>query len=536
MLLIDCIAQWLDVAEKKYADRIALICENDMKITYNDLISQSTEMAKSLRKVGIRSGDHIGVWLANSPEWVILEIACGMLGAVLVGLNTRYRVHELAYMIRHSDCKIFFFGHCSNEMEETLQEMMPELFESEKATNFEQFPLLEKVVFIGTNGPQGAWNLKEFSNDFIPINNQVLFYSDKTQPLNILFTSGTTTSPKGAVLNQQTVLAHSFNTAEKMKITEQDISMVALPFCGIFGLNALWQSLVKGASIVIIDRFNINEVCKKIEFYRCTVWHAVDQMYMKLIEYQQVAKVDLSSLRIGGAGMFIFDGLDIIKKVEKETPYLIMHTYGMTEVGSMLLLGEQTRSQEERAISGGHLVSGELKIINPDTLEETPNGVVGEMIISGINVMDGYYKRKEENEKSFIFNHFFRTGDLGCKYADGTVEYHGRLKEAMRLSGFLVSPSEIENFLTEINGIRLAQVIGLQAEQETVVVAFIILEKNKNLSIHNIRKQCGKLAHFKRPNHIFMVEDFPKSYGSNGEKIRRDLLIKLAQEKIQQIK
>lgn len=528
--MIANIADWVSLATRDYADRIALICDDGLEITYKELINQSLSLAKSLRASGIRAGDHIAFSLPNSPDWVRFEIACGMLGAVLVALNPRYGSHELTYMIKQSDSKMFILDRISENNEETLRELMPELFEDEKANHFTKFPSLKKVVFIEDSDLKGAWSLKDLLKNGHESHFEI--HCNETSPFNMLFTSGTTSHPKGAVLNQNTILCHSFNIAKQMKITKDDVSLNALPFCGIFGLNSLWQSLVTGASVVIVDRFDIEKICKKIEKYRCTVWNAVDQMYMKLIEYRQSNSVNLDSLRIGAAGMFIYDGFEIIKKIERGLNYRILHTYGMSEVGSMLLLKEVGSDQEERAVSGGKPTSGKIKIIDPETLQELPNGQVGEMIISGINVMSGYYKLPELNQSVFIDNRFFRTGDLGKKLDDGEVEFCGRLKEAMRLSSFLVSPTEIENFLTEIKGIELAQVVGVEIDYKTIVAAFVKMDKKNALTVQDIKKECETLAKFKRPTYIFVVNNFPKSYGSNGEKIRRDVLVRMAKESI----
>ncbi|WP_077211677.1 class I adenylate-forming enzyme family protein [Bacillus dakarensis] len=531
--MIDHISQWVKLAQQNFAERTAVIGEDEIEISYRDLINQSTELAKAMRDDGISDGDHIAVWMPNSLEWILLEIACGMLGAVLVGLNPRYRIHELEYMIGHTDCKWLFYDHGIVEAEQILKEMLPELFIDEAPANFKNFPLLKKVISIGGNGPKGAESWEKFNGaPFINQKEPLHILSNQLDPLNILFTSGTTSRPKGAILNQGTIIGHSFNTGSKMEISKDDVCLAALPFCGIFGLNSLWQALVKGATVVVIDQFEIEKVCDRIEKYSCTVWNAADQMYMKLIDYSNENKVNLSSLRIGAAGMFIYDGLDIIQKVEKNLNYRILHTYGMSEVGSMLFLRKPSDRPETRSISGGQPTSGKVKIIDPNTLEELPFKKVGEIVVSGMNVTTGYYNRPEANESSFMEGNFFRTGDLGRKLEDGTIEYLGRLKEALRLSGFLVSPSEIEGFLEEIIGVELAQVVGVQLDHHIIVTAFVKLEEGKTLSIEDIQQECKKLAHFKRPKKIFIVEDFPKSFGSNGEKIRRDLLAQMAIERI----
>jgi fatty-acyl-CoA synthase len=224
--------------------------------------------------------------------------------------------------------------------------------------------------------------------------------------------------------------------------------------------------------------------------------------------------------------------MEIIGQIEEGIQFKLLHTYGMSEVGSMLLLREPPEPLETRIQSGGKPVSGKVKIIDPDTLMEVPEGERGEIVVSGFNVMTRYYNAPDKTTEAFLDDGYFRTGDIGVKHPDGIVEYHGRLREALRLSGFLVSPAEIEDFINELEGVELSQVVGVNHNQKVTVAAFVILKEGSTLTVEEMQNHCQSLAYFKRPRHFFIVEDFPTTPGPNGEKIVRNKLVEIAKSMV----
>lgn len=533
--MVQSVSEWIEkvMSNKDYKNQTAFINDQGFKFSYEEVIEKSFEFANALRGAGIEKGDHIAVWLQNSIEWTALEIGCGIIGATLVCLNTRYHSHEVSYILKQSESKILFFSNNvdGRSADSVLEEIMPEIYDTLYTSNFKEFPFLQKTVCMSELFPKGAWSIKDFIANF-RTNDDRTINSDKNDILNILYTSGSTSKPKGAMLSQQTIISHSFNISNHLNASKADTSLEVLPFCGIMGLNSMWAALLGGVTMIVPETFKIDQVCQLISKYKCTIFNAVDEMHSKIMEYKKDHSVDLSSLRIGTTGVFIYDETEIISGMEENSNFRILHTYGMSEVGSMLLLRDPAEPLETRVISGGKPVSGKIKIINPDTLIEVPDLERGEIIVSGPNVLTSYYKAPDKTVEAFLEDGYFRTGDLGIKYPDGTVEYHGRLREALRLSGFLVSPAEIEDFLNKLESIELSQVVGIKNSQKVMVVAFVILKKGSKLSVVDMHNYCQSLAYFKRPKHIFIVDKFPTTPGPNGEKVVKNKLVEMAQSMI----
>ena len=533
--MFQSVSEWIEtvLSDDEYKRHTAFIDDKGLRFSYEELIERSKDIASALHGAGIRKGDHIAVWMPNSIEWTTLEIGCGIIGATLVCLNTRYHAHELSYILKQSDSKMLFFSNNVNgrTADEVLKEGLPDLYKSQHTSSFEEFPYLQMAVCISDSFPKGAWSLQEFITEF-KLNDELKIQSDSSDILNILYTSGSTSKPKGAMLTQRTILGHSFNVSTHLNVSKEDTTLEVLPFCGIMGLNSMWSALLGGATMIVPETFKVDQVIQLISQYKCTIINAVDEMYSKIIQYKNQNSVDLSSLRIGTTGIFIHDEMEIISKIEENTDFTILHTYGMSEVGSMLLLREPTDSLETRVKSGGKPVSGKVKIIDTDTLAEVPDGERGEIVVSGMNVMTRYYNAPDKTAEAFLEDGYFRTGDIGAKYPDGTVEYHGRLREALRLAGFLVSPAEIEDFLNDLDGIEFSQVVGIKNMDKPIVVAFVIVKEGSTLTVEEMQNHCQSLAYFKRPKHFFIVDKFPTTPGPNGEKVVRNKLVEMAQSMV----
>lgn len=533
--MFESVNQWVEtvLSDDEYKKQAAFINDKGLTVSYEELIQRSKEIAGALHGAGIKKGDHIAVWLPNSIEWTTLEIGCGIIGATLVCLNTRYHAHELSYILKQSDSKLLFFSNYVNgrSADEALEEVLPELYTSVHTSSFEEFPYLQKAVYISESFPKGAWSLGEFISTF-GSTEELNIQTDKSDILNILYTSGSTSKPKGAMLSQETIIGHSSNISRHLQASKKDTTLEVLPFCGIMGLNSMWAALLGGATMIVPETFKVDQACDLIRQYQCTILNAVDEMHSRIIQYKKQHPVDLSSLRIGTTGVFIHDENEIIGGMEEKINFRLLHTYGMSEVGSMLLLRDPSESLETRVQSGGKPVSGQVKIIDPDTLLEVPDGERGEIVVSGLNVMTRYYNAPDKTAEAFLEDGYFRTGDIGIKHPDGTVEYHGRLREALRLSGFLVAPAEIEDYLNELEGIELSQVVGINHNDKTMVVAFVILNDGSTLTVEDMQQHCQSLAYFKRPKHFFIVDQFPTTQGPNGEKIVRNKLVEMAQSMV----
>lgn len=516
---------------KQYGKNPAIASRNQ-SLTYEQLIEKSCQLASGLKKV-INPGDNISVWLPNSIDWIIIDLAAGLIGATVIPLNLRYKIHELEYILQNSESKMFIFKPKFEEY--NYEEIVEQLFQNK--TNL--FPHLKYIVSTDKTTPDFKINSRNLStyfdesNDgFEALENEC---SNAKSIYNIYYTSGTTSRPKGVMLTQKTIIKHSYNAGKYLRINSKDVVLGALPFCGIFGLNTLFASLTLGACIVPMERYKPFEALKMIEEFQCTVFNGVDGMITPFFDETKF-NYDRSSLRIGAYAVFSSNSRLFLEKTSKIFPSMtVVQPYGMTEVGSLLFIGNPDDSMEERSLPGGKKVSDEIEvdIVDKDTGEPLKTGEEGEMVIGGYSVMVGYYNNPEKTKESFTEDGKFKTGDLGMKLEDGSIIYKGRLRDAIRLKGFLVSPKEIEDYICLMPEIDIVQVVQVSINNLERLIAFVKVNEGYALSEKQIFDYCNKgLADFKCPNHVLFIDEFPTTAGSNGEKIQRNKLQDIAKEKL----
>jgi fatty-acyl-CoA synthase len=506
--------------------------------TYGELIDRVTVAAQGLQRLGIKKGDRIAVWLPNTPEWIIMELAIGLIGAIQVALNPRYKLHEISYILKNSESRAlcFFPSFEKYDYLALLHELLPDLKAHSGAVGqFVGFPDLQYVISMAEPAA-GTVMYKDWFNEIAPCDpEQFINMSAEDDVYNILYTSGTTSFPKGAMLTYRNVLKHSFNAGRALGMSREDRVFGALPYCGVWGLNTFFAGLVNGALSVPLARFTGQGAAELLERHRCTVFNGTDLMYQRLIEQLEIQPRDLSGLRTGTVVFFGSNSADELPKIESFIPSIkIVQPYGMTEIGSMVFMGDPQAPREERLRSGGRLVSPEIgvRVADLSSGEEMPAGTKGELQFKGYNVMKGYFKNEEETAKTFTADGWFKTGDLGT-VDNGNVLYVGRIKEAMRLRGFLVSPKEIENYLVQHQDIEEAQVVGVIENGQEVAAAFVRLKKGAVFSEAKLVAFCqAQLADFKRPKYFFPVDDFPRTAGSNGEKVQKNKLKEMAEKYI----
>lgn len=516
----------------RHGERTAIVKRNT-SISYKNLIQMSCKLASGLKKV-ISPGDKIAVWLPNSIEWIVVELAAGLIGATVVTLNPRYKKQELSYILKNSNSKMLIFKPYleSYNYAKIVGELMAE--------KDNDLPDLKYAVSSGQINEEDQLFNFEYLDNYIQTESHYSNFKETSDRrgniLNIMYTSGTTSAPKGVMIAAKAVMKHANNVANYLNFQDKDIVLGALPFCGIFGLNTLFSTLASGAAIIPIERYKPIEACELIAQFGCTIFIGVDGMVTPLFKEEHL-KFDLSSMRIGVFGVFSSNNRMFIEQTEKIFPNMkVVQPYGMTEVCSMVFVGDLNDPIERRSLPGGKLVSHEIRveIVDRETGEILPSGAEGEIVISGYNVMKGYYQNAEKTKEAFRADGMFKTGDLGYKLADGTIVYKGRIGDALRLKGFLVSPKEIEDYICQLNGVEIAQVVHVKKEDRERLVAFVKLKEGKSLTGQEIIGYCREgLADFKCPQEIIFVNDFPTTAGSNGEKIQKGKLKEMAMAMIQ---
>ncbi|MFC0418358.1 AMP-binding protein [Cytobacillus solani] len=519
-----------------YADR-------GLRLTYKQLDEYCRRAAKGLMKLGLEKGEHIAAWSTNTPEWLITQFATGQMGAVLVTVNTNYRTAELEYLLKQSDATtIILMEHYRDASYiDMLYEIAPELKTSEPAClQCSRLPFLKNVIVLGENRYPGTFSWEDILalGEAVPDNllDERLKSLDPDDVINMQYTSGTTGFPKGVMLTHNNVVNNAFNIAHCMRLTKDDRLCIPVPFFHCFGCVIGTLACVSvGATMVPIQEFNPKAVLQTVQDEKCTAIHGVPTMFISELNDPDFYQYDLSTLRTG-----VMAGsncpIEVMKAViEKMGVREITIAYGQTESSPVIT---QTRTDDPIELRvesvGKALPNVEVKVVEPGTGKEVPNGIQGELCSRGYQVMKGYYKNPEATKEAIDEDGWLHTGDLAVMDENGYCKITGRLKDMIIRGGENIYPREIEEFLYSHPSILDVQVVGVPDEifgEE--VVAWIILKEGKLATSEDIREYCkGKISRHKIPRHFEFTDAYPMTASGKIQKYR---LREQAKEKIERV-
>jgi fatty-acyl-CoA synthase len=345
----------------------------------------------------------------------------------------------------------------------------------------------------------------------------------------LLYTSGTTSFPKGAMISHRNCVPHGWNCGEQLRLTPQDRVLHAMPAPGTWGgLNIPLSAWSHGSCLVLMEAWDPLRALVLIERERCTVFNAVDTMLKPMFEHPDFDRYDCSSLRTGAFASVGGGGPAILELVVKRLGVsLAFQPYGMTEVNALALLHDLDEPLELRLQPGIVPAPGiEARVVHPDTGQPCAPGEEGELQFRGTLVTRGYHDKPEETRAAFTEDGWFRTGDLARQDARGHTVFMGRLKETLRISHFMVAPGEIEAFLQTHPDVDQAFVVGVpDPEINEAPVAYVIEKPHARLTEAELRAFCrGKIASYKIPRTVRFVSDVPRTPGPHGDKVQRGKL------------
>lgn len=528
-----------DHAVTKFAERPYVI-SGDRVYTYAEVQSRARRFADGLAALGVEPGDHIGLVMANYPEYAPLKIAISRVGAVAVPLNYLYRTQELGYVVTQSRCKVLITMTSFRDMDylSMLDELAPG-WEHEGTTSLGD---LERVI---TFAPEGEGKSRSGTVDLAALE-RIGAECPGAAPgglrtpddiSDILYTSGTTGQPKGVMLSHDGLHRAAYGSALCRALGDGNRVVFALPCYHLFAYGqAVIASIYVGGAMLPQPKFDPVEYFTAIERYRVTDVLAVPTMSVAMVEHPDRHRFDLSSLRMmlsaaASAPTWLWERLrDELGITELVT------AYGMTEMSGTLTM---TRPEDPfEAISttvGKPLPSGpagladhgdiiaELRVVDSITGEDVARGAVGELIARGPTTMKGYWERPDETV-SVLRDGWFRTGDLVRFLDDGSMTIAGRSKDLIKTGGELVTPTEIEEFLTGRPGVSQAYVVGVPDERwGEVVGAFVVPEPNTELDIEELTDVCrASLSRFKVPRHIFLLgaDEIPQTPTGKVQKFK----------------
>lgn len=522
----------------EYENNEAIVCKDkNVRYSYRDFKKMYDGIAKGLLKLGIKKGDHLSIWSLNSPEWIALQIAAAKIGAVLVCINTDYSKHELEYVLKHSNSKALFFskGYNGNNYADSIYSICPELkFCFQGKLSSEAFPDMKSVISIDGDN-KNFMSLeklieigKEISDEELLEKRNSLECHDTT---NIQYTSGTTGNPKAVMSTHYSIINNAVVSGKNLDYSEKDRLLVCLPLFHVMGyVLSVFQCLLYGAAIVLVDRFQTTKVLEYLDKEKCTGLNGVPTMFKFLLSHPDFDSFDLSNLRKGMiAGSYCHPEL-MNKIMDKMNMKELCIVYGLTEaMGITQTLFSDPFDIRINTVGRG-MLGTTIKIVNPATGKEVPNGVDGELITKTEYIMKGYYKNQEATQKIIDKDGWLHTGDLANKDDQGYCKIIGRIKDIIIRGGENISPTEIEELLATHVSIKEAAVIGVPDKNlGEEICAFIIINDKHTLSREEVIAFIqDKLAKFKMPKYIEFVKEFPTT--ASG-KIKKFMLKDYAIEK-----
>jgi fatty-acyl-CoA synthase len=489
----------------RFPDREALVARHQgVRLTFSGLVEAVEQTARGLAGLGLGTQDRIGVWSTNCAEWVLIHLACARIGAVLVNVNPAYRSHDLAYVLRKSGMKALF------------------LWEKDRRSDYRaiveeaaggQALALKHVVYFGTDG----WAKMLAEGRDVP---ERRIAADEVT--NIQYTSGTTGSPRGVLLTHRNVLNNARNIAEGMRVDERDRIAVPVPLYHCFGcVIGTLSMVVTGAAMVLpAATFDALSTLQAIQDERATAIYGVPTMFIAELEHPEFAKFNFTSLRTGlmaGAPCPV----EIMKRVARDMCCAGMTVgYGQTESSPVITMSAVEDSLERRVSTVGQACANtEVKVVasNGETVE---TGVHGELCTRGYLVMKGYDQELDATARAVDEDGWLHTGDLATMDVDECFRIVGRAKDMIIRAGENVYPREVEEFLHLHPKVAEVQVVGIpDARLGEAVAAWIRL---KEPAVEDeIREFCrGRIAHFKVPQYIRFVDDFPMTVTGKVQKFR----------------
>lgn len=503
-LTVSTIPEVIKRAQALFADDEAFV-EPDQRLTYGQLIDQIHIAGAAFIASGIEPGDRVSIWAPNISEWAIAAFGLYLVGGVLVPLNTRYKGTEAGYVLDKASSKMLF------TVTDFLSTDYVELLNS-----VERQDRLEDIVVMRGAVPNGAVSWSDFLDRAGHVDTmQVTMRANAVTPddvSDILFTSGTTGSPKGAMLVHGASVRAFWAWAELVGLTAEDRYLIINPFFHSFGLKAgLLASLLKGCAMVPQPIFDVPDVMARVAAERISMIPGPPTIYQAMLNHPNLSEFDMTSLRLAVTGAASIP-VELIYQMRERLDFeRIVTAYGLTEATGIATVARSGDSPETIARTSGRAIPGvELKLVNQDG-SLAAAGEPGELWLRGYNVMAGYLDNPEATEEAITQDGWLKTGDIAVMDDDGNLSITDRSKDMFIVGGFNAYPAEIENLLLRAPNVAQAAVIGVPDERlGEVPMAFVIPVAGKTATSEEIIDWArDNMANFKVPRRVEIVDAFP---------------------------
>jgi fatty-acyl-CoA synthase len=496
-----------------------LIVGDGQRLSYAQTRARARRLAKGLRRLGVARGDRVALVMTNRPEWLLLDFAVTTLGATLVPISTWSRPRELEYVLAH--CGVGTLVTIPRLGAQRFVDTVSEM----GGPGSSRLPDLRHLVVAGGERPVGAITLDELDELGRDVPDTEIDTARRAVAPEdvacILYTSGTTSTPKGVPLRHRGLIENMWNIGERQHLTSADRMWMGISLFWSFGCaNALVAVMSHGGTLVLQERLDAGEALALIERERCTVYYGTPNIAVALTEHPDRPRRDLSSLRTGAA----IGPPAAIQMVMDLGAREICNVYGLTECYGNCTVTDAHDPPEVRRTTVGHPLPGmEIRVVDRESRRPLPPGEIGEILVRG-HLTPGYYRDPEKNAVSFDRDGFLLTGDLGFLGEDGRLRFRGRIKEMVKTGGINVAPVEVEEVLLGHPAVEQAYVIGVpDRRKEEILVAVVVPKPGRQAEPAALRALCrDALAAYKVPAEFRVMtrEDLPVTSTGKVQKLR----------------
>ncbi len=515
--------------------------DRDLRWTYGDFDKRTDDMARGLLAIGMKPGDHLGVWARNIPDWLTFMYATAKIGVVMITMNPVFKSHELDYVLKQSDMKALCIIDSFRDVDylQIVRDLVPESLNQQRGhLESETYPYLKNLIYMGPEKHRGFYSVPELLLLGEHVADQELWDCtaefDNNDCVMMQYTSGTTGFPKGVMLTHRNILNDGFYIGEGQKLGPDDRVCLPVPFFHCFGcVLGVMASLTHRSTMVIVESFDAELVLQAIDKEKATAVYGVPTMFIAEMNHPDFDKYDMSSLRTGIMAGSPCPPETMREAMDKMNMKGVTICYGLTETSPVFT---QTSADDDikhkcETVGKKH-PPVDVRIIDVDDGHICGVGEPGELCCKGYNVMKGYYKMPEETAKAIDADGYLHSGDMGTVDADGYYRVTGRIKDMIIRGGENIYPLEVENFLLSMPGVLDAQVVGIPDEKlGEIVGAFIRTRPGfEDMTEDDVRAfAIPRIARYKVPKRVFFVDDFPMTPSNKVQKFKlREMAKELA--------
>ena len=522
----------LDRMVEEFPDQTAIkFTTLDYTRTYSQFRDDVDEFARALVALGVRAGSKVTIWATNVPAWFLTFWAATKIGAILVTMNTAYKIHEAEYLLKQSDTHtlVMIDGYRDSNYVDIMNELCPELKDHKagQPLHAKRLPFLRNVISVGFRMPGAlTWEESLEYADQTPIEEirRMQAAIDVNDVCNMQYTSGTTGFPKGVMLTHYNIVNDGKTIGDGMDLSTADRMMIQVPMFHCFGMVlAMTATMTHGGTILPIPYFSPKSSLACINNEHITAFHGVPTMFIAMLAHDDFPKTDFSYMRTGimaGSPCPVAVMKDVVDKMHMTE---IVIVYGQTEASPGCTMSRTTDPLEVRVNTVGSAFPGvECKIVDPETGEDCPDEVIGEFVARGYNIMKGYYKMPKATAAAIDKDGWLHTGDLAARTPEGNYRITGRLKDMIIRGGENIYPKEIEEFIYTHPKVSDVQVIGVPDKaMGEEIMACIILKEGETMTEDEMKKfVLDHMAKHKVPKYIDFVDSFPMNDAGKIQKFK----------------